>query len=266
MKTKITYYLLVINGLLFCAWENALAQSSYRCFYYARKFIDFHAASCFSKTFLGFSFENKQLSKELMNEYLYGNFVLEKNIIPLYIQHYGINSYGQLTLSSGYGRIFGNKFSMSSRFYYLLEHAKHYSSRHSLYVDFSFAYCISHKLNISASIVNPFNLRYGVFSSVPIPIIFNVLTTYELSDKITYSLQLKKVFQGGLFEVVGEIFSRPLSGFILDLSCSNHSINVGVNIHFKNFIITAKSSWHYRLNISPMIQFLYFNQNKMWKL
>lgn len=261
MKTKTICNMLLVSMFATGGPTYIHAQSSVDTYRATCCFREMHASGCRTGTFFGAAFENRHLTKELMMEEVWGNIALGDNILPFYVSHYGNGAYGQLHLACGYGRNFGGRFSLSVRFFYLLEHARHYPSRHSIFVDASFDCMINRKLHLAASISNPFNMRYGITASEHIPIRFNVAASYKISGRIVADIMLSKAFPGG-FEAGGRLFYSPVAGLILDLACTNARLDFGICVPLKRFLLTVRSCWSYRLSLSPQLQLMYFPPSK----
>lgn len=225
----------------------------------SENFVNQPSLCCFTKTFAAVAVSNDFLTKELMDKSLWMSYSINKNNIQGLIDHYGFSAYGLLRLGLGYGRDFGNKFSICARVFYILEHAKNYPARNSLCLDVSFSYRVTQKLSFSATVYNPFKLNYGIVGKRPIPIDFNVLTIYQISDKLAADLFVNKQLPGN-WNIGGGLYAQILKPFFLSMHCSNTKVNINFKLLIKRkLIIYVSTNWYYKITISPEIGAFCFN-------
>lgn len=220
------------------------------------------ATSCFSGTFAGFHFRNDFGMKEMMFAELSGVWLRDKNVLVATINHYGYANYGDMQLSVGYGRNFGDRFSMTARIFYLMAHARGYPVRHSLSADFSIACKISTKLYFDASVYNPFMMRYGIIGQEVIPLRFSAGCSYLPMSRLLMSLSMTKSFPGA-WEVDCRFLTQPIPPLLLSTNCSNTRLGVFIGLIYRKFLISVEATWHYRISVSPQIGGYYFPEGRV---
>lgn len=218
------------------------------------------ALGCFTPTFAGVHFRNDFGTKEMMFTNAEGMLALQKNRLLFSVTHYGYANYGELKLSVGYGRNFGDRFAMTARIFYLMAHARDYPARHSLCTDFAIACRASPKLLFDATVYNPFMMRYGIVGQDVIPLKFSIGCTYTPVRKLLLSLIMSKELPGG-WVVDCRFMTQPLPPLLLAVDCSNLRLGVYVGWQFRRFLISAQATWHYRIAVSPEIGGFYFDAN-----
>jgi len=221
------------------------------------KSMEMPAAGVLSNSFAGIHLRNDFCTKEMMMAEAAGQFVLQKNVLLASVNHYGYSGYGDLKLSFGYGRNFGDRFAMTARVFYLMAHARGYPTRHSLSVDFAFAYRTSPKLLFDAAIYNPFMLRYGVVGQEVIPMKFSVGCAYKPVRKFLLSLTMSKVLPGS-WEVDFRFMTQPMDPLLLEAGCSNHRLGLYIGWKHKHLLLSVSAGWYYRISVSPEIGCFYF--------
>jgi len=192
--------------------------------------------------------------------------LLEFNLIHNYdallvtLDHYGYSDFGELTAHIGYGRRFGEKFSVALRGVYLLNHAVHYPVRHSITIDFSMCYKISNTLTLAVSLYNPIRMKYGITGQEVIPMSFNLQVCYLPVDKLLCALYGEKKLPGG-FNIGTSIFYHPKQNLILTGDVSLTHCGFGVLVPWKSFVFSIQSQWHYQVSFSPQCNIDYHFKN-----
>ena len=258
MKTKVIISILIISGLFLLVPMKGMSQEQLFRAHAAEIVPDMPAQSCFLPTFVGFHFRNDFCMKEMMFADVLGIMNIRKNILLLCVNHYGYANYGDFKLSVGYGRNFGDRFAMTARIFYLMAHARGYPALHSLCADYAFAYKVSPKLLFDAVVYNPFLLRYGVVGQDVIPLKFALGCTYMPVRKLLLSLTMSKSLPGA-WEVVGRLMTHPVTPLLLAVDCSNSYLGVYIGLIYKQFLVSVKVNWYYRISVSPEIGGWWFN-------
>ena len=252
MKTLINSKILIFSYLSFTTTIVALAQENMFCVHAVENLAERPAMSCFSASFAGFHFRNDFGLKEMMFAELSGVWLKDKNAFIATINHYGYANYGDMQLSVGYGRNFGDRFAMTARVFYLMAHARGYPVRNSLCTDFSIACKVSPKLYFDVSVYNPFMMRYGVVGQEVIPMRFAAGCTYFPVSKLLMSLSMTKTLPGA-WEVDCKFLTRPIPPLLLAANCSNSRLGVFVGLIYRKFLISVEAAWYYRISVSPQI-------------
>jgi len=261
MKTKKLLKLLVLNVLCLMTTHTCFAQEWMILAHTAEKYTELPAMSCFSPTRMGLLFRNDFGTKEMMFANISGVVAIQKNRLFLDMTHYGYTNYGELTLAAGYGRSFGNRFAMTARVFYLMAHTRNYPARHSLSTDFSLACRTSPKLMFDVAVYNPFMLRYGIVGEAVIPMKFIIGCTFIPVSKLLLSIITSKALPGG-WEVDGRFMVQPASPLILAVDCSNVRLGLYVGWRYRQFLLSVRASWHYRISVSPEIGGFYFQKTE----
>lgn len=260
MKTKQILKILVFSCLSLIISNPCGAQEWMMRAHIVEKSAESPALGCFTPTFAGVHFRNDFGTKEMLFTNAEGMLALQKNKLLFSVTHYGYANYGELKLSVGYGRNFGDRFAMTARIFYLMAHARDYPARHSLCTDFAIACRASPKLLFDATVYNPFMMRYGIVGQDVIPLKFSIGCTYTPVRKLLLSLIMSKELPGG-WVVDCRFMTQPLPPLLLAVDCSNLRLGVYVGWQFRRFLISAQATWHYRIAVSPEIGGFYFDAN-----
>lgn len=259
MKTKKLLKLLVVNCLYLAAPHRCLSQDALLCAFATEIAADRPSIGCFTPSWAGFHVRNDFCTKEMTTAEITGQLTLHNNVLCASVNHYGYANYGEMKLSVGYGRNFGDRFAMTARIFYLMAHARSHPSRHSLCVDFAIACRASPKLLFDATVYNPFMLRYGIVGQEVIPMQFSIGCTYTPARKLLLSLSTSKTLPGA-WEVDFRFATRLAEPLLLAAECSNHRIGLYVGWRFKQLLFSARAAWHYRISVSPEIGGHYFHK------
>lgn len=262
MKTKLFIRILVFSCLYMAAPADGSSQDWLLRVHSAETMPKMPAVSCFSNSYAGFHFRNDFGMKEMMFAEVASAWHIQKNLLMMAVNHYGYANYGNIELSVGYGRNFGDRFAITARIFYLMAHARGYPSCHSFCTDFALAYKINPKIWLNAAVYNPFMLRYGVVGEDVIPLRFAVGCTYMPVQKFLMSLTTTKMLPGE-WEVNGQFLTQPISPLLLSVNCSNMRLGVFIGLIYRKFLISVEASWYYRISISPQIGGYYFPERRI---
>lgn len=258
MKTKIILKLLVISYLYFAAPIRCLSQDALFRAFATETATDRPSIGCFAPSYAALHIRNDFCTKEMTTAEITGQLTLRKNVLRASVSHYGYADYGELKLSFGYGRSFGDRFAMTARIFYLMAHARGYPARHSFCADFGFAYRISSKLQFDAAVYNPFMLRYGIVGQEVIPLKFSIGSAYTPIRKLLISLTMSKELPGS-WEVGCRFLTQPVSPMLLAADCSNSHLGIYIGLIHKRFLFSVQAAWYYRITVSPEIGGFYFH-------
>lgn len=244
------------------SWYCGHSQESLLRALAVEKLAETPATSCFSNSFAGFRFRNDFGMKEMMFADLSSIWLRNNNALIAAVNHYGHTNYGNMQLSLGYGRNFGNRFAMTARIFYLMTHARAYPGRHSLCTDFSIACKVSHKLYFDAAAYNPFMMRYGVIGHEVIPMRFSVGCSYWPVQMLLMSLSMAKTLPGA-WEVGCRFLTQPIPPLLLSVNGSNTHLGIFIGLIYRKFLISVETAWYYRISISPLIGGHYFPERRV---
>lgn len=261
MKTEIILKILVYSCLCLTTHFRGQSQESLFRAHAAENLAETPALNCFATSFISFHFRNDFGLKELMFADVSGTWQSQRNAIMFSVNHYGYAHYGDMRLSIGYGRNFGDRFAMTARVFYLMAHAREYPIRHSLSIDFSIACKVSAKLYFDATAYNPFMMRYGIVGQEVIPMRFSAGCTYMPVQKLLLSLSMAKSLPGA-WEVDCRMMTQPIASLLLAVNCSNTRLGAFIGLIYKKFLISVEAAWYYRISVSPQIGGLYYWEDK----
>lgn len=262
MKTLINSKILIFSCLCITTWHSGHSQESLFRALVIENLAETPAMSCFSSSFAGFNFRNDFGMKEMMFAELSGAWLRNKNALIATINHYGYANYGDMQLSVGYGRNFGDRFAMTARVFYLMAHARGYPVRNSLSTDFSIACKVSPKLYFDAAVYNPFMMRYGIVDQEVIPMRFSVGCTYLPLQKLLMALSVAKNLPGA-WEVDCRFLTQPIPPLLVAASGSNTRLSLFFGLIYKKFLISVEAAWYYRISVSPQIGGYYFPERRI---
>lgn len=257
MKTKLFIKILVFSCLYIAVTADGYSQEELFRAHTAENMDKLPAMSAFSSSWIGFHIRNDFGMKEMMFADVSCVWHHNKNLLISTVNHYGYANYGEMQISVGYGRNFGDRFAMTARIFYLMAHARGYPSSHSLCTDFAFAYKATQKVLMNAVVYNPFMLRYGVVGQNIIPLRFAIGCTYMPMQKFLMSLTTTKMLPGE-WEVEGRFMTQPIPPLLLSVSCSNSRLGVFFGLIYRKFLISVEAAWYYRISVSPQIGGHYF--------
>lgn len=227
-------------------------QDAPLCVYRMENLPEMAALACFSPSHVGTRFRNDFGTKEMMCAEVYGVLGRNHNVLTAGLYHYGYAGYGNMRLSFGYGRNFGDRFAFTVRFFYLMDHARGYPARHSLCVDLSLAVPLTPKFCLTASVYNPFVMRYGIVNKDVIPLKFIVGGVFVPAKKLLFSISTSKTLPGA-WEVCGQFITHPTVPLLLAADFANTHLGLSVYVKHKNFLFSVKAAWYYRISVSPEI-------------
>ena len=258
MKTKSIVTIMVFSGLCIIKPFGSTAQEQLILAHSADLCAEMPALSCFMPSYAGICLRNDFGKKELMNAELFGVLSLGKNYLISYVNHYGYANYGNLHVSVGYGRNFGEHFAMSGHLIYMMNHARGYPASHSLCADFAFVGRISPKLFLLTTIHNPFMMRYGIVGQNIIPLKFTIGCMYVPLRKLLISVTTAKTLPGA-WEVNCRFMTLPVPPLLVAIDCSNFHLGAWIGLSYKNFLFSVKAAWYYRISVSPEVGGYYFD-------
>lgn len=261
MKTilpkKMKFCILCSVLLLFS--KSTMAQASLRDILLSQLSTKHSATQAtFGHTLLSAHFDDHFCTKEMMTKQLNFSIAKEGNCFLLSAEHFGYSHYGELKVGAGYGRRFGNRFSLALIGYYILNHAEGYSNIHSFTIGISSHCQITQKADIALSIDNPIHMRYGIVGEEPIPMRFALTFSLQTGERLITNIYGEKRLPGAL-DLGIETFYRPLPSLTLSGVCSLTKIGIGMHIPCKKIMFTIQCDWHYKTGITPQGTLYYFS-------
>lgn len=262
MKTKNFIKILFLSCLYMAVLVEGRSQDWLMRVYSAEILPEMPAMSCFSDANVGFHIRNDFGMKEMMCADVTTAWHRKKNLLLMTVSHYGYANYGEMQMSVGYGRNFGDRFAITARIFYLMTHARGYPASHSLCVDVALAYKVTPKLWLDAAVYNPFMLRYGIVGQDVIPLRFAVGCAFTLMQKFLISLTTSKLLPGE-WEVDGRFMMQPITPLLLALNCSNARLGVYIGLMYRKFLVSVEAAWYYKISVSPQIGGFYFPERRV---
>lgn len=249
MKNNLTKWIII---LLLCPIQLVgIAQNDYEHYLLRQASASNIAAGCWHEgSYLSAHFLNKFCKKEMMEEVLEVQHAYQKNCLIGILSHSGFSRFGELTASIGYGRTFGQRFSVALQAVYLLSHADSYASIHSFTITLS-AFCkMSDKYALAVELENPIRMRYGIVGGELIPMYFDVRLLYFPYRKINAFVYVHKVLPGELDIGAGGIWQAHRN-LMFGLSASNTHLQADIHIPFNKIITAIACQWHFHTGFSP---------------
>ena len=201
-------------------------------------------------------FQNDFLISELMYNRIGTHLTRGENGAWFSLSHDGWLQFGKMQFDAGYARRFGKRFSIALGGVYLLKHAEHYASVHTITIDFS-SYCqITSSIGLGIRLFNPILMRYGINGNEVIPMVFALRMHYSRSDRILAHLVVEKRLPGGLDAAIGLLY-HPIPKLVLSGECGLRKVGFGIQIPWERFLFGVHAAWSYRINFSTAAMILY---------
>ena len=200
-------------------------------------------------------FRNQFLLKEMMEKKIDIGYRYQHNLFAFRIEHFGYTKFGEMVLSTGYGRLFAGRFAVAMQFHYLFRHAYEYPSEHSFTFDLSFQAKIKENFGFGVEIYNPAGLKYEVVKGNVIPRYFKINLHHKMNSKIIIRSEIVKYFPGGGDILLGIDFL--ISSIALSSSVSLSYLQFNILLSWRSFNFDLQSQYHYRLGFSPALRFHY---------
>lgn len=256
MKTICAFFACLL--LLPCAPTECKSQTTAADFSRIHLFRDFAAArTATPKAILDFTFRNDFGTKELMFKDLAFSWHKDRNCLLVSASHYGYKHFGTFTAGVGYGRMFGHKFSVAMRVFYLLQHATHYENLHSVTIDLSSYWQITSATSLAILIYNPIGMHYGIIGNELIPMAFAVQLHYMPTARLAGTLSTSKSVPGKFNIRFGlAYFASPhlyLNGY-----CDLVQCRIELHVPWRNLVFSLGAAWYYNTGFSPQ-GFLYYS-------
>jgi hypothetical protein len=213
------------------------------------------AQNLVNSSFISVSIQNQFLIKELMIEEVRAQWIYKTNGFSMAIRHFGYSKYGEMKISAGYSKRFGNKIAIGLNFHYLLNHAIHYKAQNSVTFDLSFQAAITEKFGFGLDVYNPARLKYGIKGGQMIPVEFIYDCYYKISKKLLFFGEIEKKIPGAFNLGLGMSYHlSPLSfsGLVSLTSCS-----FLISVEWHSFIFAIRTDFYYKTGISPTLDLYY---------
>jgi len=213
------------------------------------------AGNFLNRSFISVSIQNQLFIKELMNEEISAQWIYKTNAFSVDIRHFGYSKYGEMKISAGYSKQFGNKIAIGLNFHYLLNHAIHYKAQNSFTFDLSFQAAISEKFGLGLAVYNPARLKYGIKGGQMIPIEFIYDCYYKIGKKLLLFSEIEKKIPGAFnigFGMSYHLAPMSFSGLVSLTSCS-----FLISVEWHSFIFAIRTDFYYKTGISPTLDLYY---------
>jgi hypothetical protein len=201
-----------------------------------------------NQSFIAASVRNDFLLKELTSEQLATQWAYKSNRFLFAANYEGLVQYGTLQLSVGYAKLFAQKLAVAARFYYLLNHAEHYSAVHSLSFDVSFQAAITPRMGLAVQVSNPARLKYGIVGDVPLPMCFSTDFYYQIATQTVLATQLSYTLNGS-FNLSVQLLQQ-LRALHLCFTASLHHTSLLIGFTMKQIILRIETAYDWRLGMS----------------
>lgn len=258
IKLKKTIQILIIIFAVL-THRSILGQNALRNNILTYQMSDIAAAQCMQEhSILRISFQDHYFTKEMMTKGVGFNWAHKGNHLIAIIKHDGYAKFGTLETAIGYGRRFGDKFSISLLGIYMLSHATHYPTLHSWTIDLSAFGNITDKLWIAIDLYNPIHTKYGINEGSYIPSLFKFRIGYIPNNQLGGAFICNKNLPQGL-EMGLHLYYHPLKKIAITGTFSNKQIGLHLQTAWKHFVCRLETSWHYKISNATAIEF-YFQQ------
>lgn len=211
-------------------------------------------ATLLARSFIHASYRNHFLTKELHYCSLSAGWHLKGNLLFSGLQHDGYAPFGRLQINAGYGRQFGHRVGISMRFYYDIEHAYRYPSRHSFTFDIACATRLNDKISAGFVAYNPARLKYG-FTGTVIPTLLRINGYYTLNKKICIAWGLQQQLPGKFDVDVGVCYAYSL--LCLSWVSAFTYTECAVRLSVKAWCVGMFARYTYRLGFVPECKISY---------
>ena len=198
---------------------------------------------------------NEFLLKELMDKRIDFAYQRQNNLFVFRIEHFGYEKFGEMKLSTAYGRLFAGRFAVGMQFHYLFRHAFEYSPEHSFTFDLSFQAKIKETFGFGVEIYNPAGLKYEIVKGDIIPRYFSMNLYHKINAKVLLWSKIEKYFPGSFDIILGGDFR--ISPITLSGAVSLTHLQFNILYTCKSFLFDLQSQYHYRLGFSPALRLHY---------
>ena len=201
------------------------------------------------------SVRNEFLLKELMNKRVDFAYRRQNNLFVFRIEHFGYEKFGEIKLSTAYGRLFAGRFAVAMQFHYLFRHAFEYPSVHSFTFDLSFQAKIKETFGFGVEIYNPVGLKYEIVKGDVIPRYFSINLYHKINAKMLLWSKIEKSFPGSFDILLGA--DCRISPITLSAAVSLSHLQFNILYSWRAFHFDLQSQYHYRLGFSPALRLHY---------
>ena len=200
------------------------------------------------------TFENRFLLKELMREEIGAVFRYKNHAFLFNVSHFGYSLYGEMNLSAGYARTFGQHFSVGLNLHYLMTHAESASTLHSLTFDVSFYGRINRKFGMAFSCYNPARLKYGLTGKSYLPVRFLFELSYIISDQLLIYTEIEKELKTAFDFSAGAVWRLRCLFLSLSAGFPNPWVKCGVEIQQKRFLFGVNCQYRLTTGVVPQAE------------
>lgn len=256
IKLKKTIQILIIIFAVL-THRSILGQNALRNNILTYQMSDIAAAQCMQEqTILRISFQDHYFTKEMMTKGVGFNWAHKGNHLIAIIKHDGYAKFGTLETAIGYGRRFGDKFSISLLGIYVLSHATHYPTLHSWTINLSAFANLTENIWIAIDLYNPTHNKYLTQEGSYIPSRFLFQVGYVPNSKLGGSVFCNKELPAGL-ELGLNLYYHPIEKLIFTGVFSSQQIGIHIQTNWNRFICRVEASWNYKISSTTALEFYY---------
>lgn len=213
----------------------------------------------FHRPAVGVAFSNRYMIKELSLKSLAATMPLWKNdAIGLTVNHFGYSAYYELSAGLSYARKFGNKFSASLQFDYLrIGQGLDLGSKNAVTFEASIMAWVAKNMTLGVHVFNPIGIRFQK-DIAPIPACYRIGLAWKPAKRVLVCAEMEKYSHSTVNAKLGAEYSpADIISIRTGFSIKPASFDIGVGLHFKNFIIDLTPVWNPNLGISTYIALSY---------
>lgn len=206
------------------------------------------------QTSFGLAAENRFLLKELSSQvFAFGLHTKNSGNFGFHFQQFGYQLYRNMNSGLTYAMKLSDNFSAGvSVNYHGIILAENYGSKHSATAGFGIVYAPMKNLKVGVRAQNIGRTKLAEFNDERLPTYFGLGVLYEVSKKVTWSVEAEKDLLHPINIKSGlEIKAHEIFQLRLGVNSYPFISSFGFGISLKKFQLDVASQWHTDLGLSP---------------
>ncbi len=207
--------------------------------------------------FVGISYANRFLLKELQNQSLVYVHPLKVGVLSFGFLFHGLDVYKTMRIGVGYSLKLTNKLYAGIQLNYnRFQFSTYYGSKNSMSAEAGIYALITEKWKIGCSVFNIGNSK--ISTNERLPSIIRLGSVYQLSEKVLFAIEADKNINYKL-RLKGAFEYNIHSDFYLRFGIANQPIefSFGIGYKLKKFQLDLGSSYHQIIGWSPNLSLTY---------
>lgn len=208
---------------------------------------------------LGFTLENRFLTKELNRQWFGIAFPYQENIWGISASRFGNSLFNRQEISGAYARKFGKRFSAGLKFdYHRIALAENYGSSSAFTFDAGILGSLSEHFTIGVHVYNPVQAKYSSEQTETIPSGIATGIKYKADDHFFLSAEVEKTneYEASIKGAFSYELTKTMS-FCGGYATQPETFAFGVNLNWQSFEFDFGSSWHRYLGYSPSFSLIW---------